>query len=94
MADRVKKISEFPTLSAPDSNTYFVVSHTQAGVANTYTLSLATLFGNAAANVVLQKATPANSTISVSEGTLFFDDTYLYIAVANNSLKRVTLESF
>lgn len=38
--------------------------------------------------------TPANSTISVDKGTIFFDSNYLYVAVANNNLKRIALETF
>lgn len=95
MADRIKKISEFPILSAPTGNTFFVVDHTPAGgVANTYTLSAATLLANTAANVVIQQVAVSNSTPSVKKGTMFFDENYLYVAVANNVLKRVALGSF
>lgn len=38
--------------------------------------------------------TPANSKITVTQGTMFFDANYLYIATANNNLKRITLNSF
>lgn len=95
MTDRAKKISEYPLLSSPNGNTKFVVSHTaNSGVTNTYSLSIATLLGNTAANVSLRLVTPANSTINVAQGTIFYDSSYLYIAVANNTLKRVALTSF
>lgn len=95
MTERAKKISEFPTLSGPNGNTYLVVAHTPAnGVTNTYTLAVTTLFGNVAANVVMQEYTPSNSTITVAKGVAFFDSNYLYIATANNVLKRVALTSF
>jgi len=95
MTERAKKITAFPALSGPNGNTYLVVAHTAAnGVTNTYSLALTTLLGNSAANVVIRNATPANSSISVSQGTLFYDNTYLYIATANNVLKRVPLDNF
>lgn len=96
MTDRAKKISEFPNLSSPNGNTKFVVNHTSnSGVTNTYTLSVTTLLSeNNSANVILKNSTPANSTVTVKAGTIFYDSSYLYIAVANNTLKRVALSSF
>jgi hypothetical protein len=95
MTERAKKISAFPALSGPTGNTFLVVAHTAAnGVTNTYSLGLTTLFGNSAANVVMKEYTPSNSTISVAAGTCFYDNTYFYIATANNVLKRITLDSF
>ena len=44
-----------------------------------------------------QASTPSTSnaiTESVSAGTIFYDDTYLYIAVDENTIKRITLEAF
>lgn len=38
--------------------------------------------------------TPANSTITSTGGTFWYDSNYLYIAVANNVVKRVALSSF
>lgn len=40
------------------------------------------------------KSTPANSTITVKEGKIWYDTSYLYIAVANNTVKRIALDSF
>lgn len=39
-------------------------------------------------------STPANSTPTIKQGTIFFDSSYLYVATANNTLKRVALGSF
>lgn len=44
--------------------------------------------------VVLLNVTPANSTVNCNFGQLFFDSNYLYIATANNNLKRVALTTF
>jgi len=39
-------------------------------------------------------STPVSSADVVEKGKIWFDTNYLYVAVANNSLKRVTLSSF
>lgn len=39
-------------------------------------------------------ATPANSTITVAQGTIWYDANYIYCATANNTLKRVALTAF
>lgn len=108
MADNAVTISDLPTLAAPNANTVLVVNHTVSSVVNTYQISTNNFFSNVAANVTLvntavlsantvilrNNQTPANSTITVTKGTILFDSNYLYIAVANNSLKRVALSSF
>lgn len=38
--------------------------------------------------------TPATSSDTVSEGTIFWDSSYLYIAVGDNLIKRVALTTF
>jgi len=38
--------------------------------------------------------TPASSSTTVNQGTITWDSSYLYIAVANNSWKRIALSSF
>lgn len=43
---------------------------------------------------VMVENTPANSTPIVTKGTIFFDANFLYVATADNTLKRVTLTSF
>ena len=43
---------------------------------------------------ILDSRTPANSAIDVARGTMFYDNTYIYIAVGTNVVKRVALESF
>lgn len=44
--------------------------------------------------VLTRIETPANSSITITQGSMFFDVNYLYIAVANNVLKQVPLSSF
>ena len=90
MAVAGKKIPEYTSLGAPTSNTRLVVSHN----GNTYQVNVAILLGNSAANVKIHFATPANSTINVAQGTIMMDADYIYVATANNTLKRVALSSF
>lgn len=44
--------------------------------------------------LIANNATPANSSANVTHGTVWFDSNYLYVATANNVLKRVSLSSF
>ena len=63
-----------------------------AGIRNTVTV--ANLLGNSSANVVIQNVTPANGTITVQKGTIMFDSSFIYIATANNVIKKVALSAF
>lgn len=102
MASAGKKIKDYGVLSAPTANTKIVVSHN----GNTYQMNLASAFANLSSNIsisntvsvfgveVRNDATPANSTINVTKGSIWADSDYLYVAVANNTIKRIALETF
>jgi hypothetical protein len=94
MSDRAKKISELSALTAPAGDDLLVIVDDVSGSAVTKKVTVANFLGNSSANVVIFNATPANSSISVKKGVIMFDSSYLYVAVANNSLKRVALSSF
>ena len=94
MSDRAKKISELTALTAPAAVDLMVIVDDPSGTPTTKYVSVGNLFGNSSANVVIYNATPANSTITVKKGTLMFDTDYLYIATANNTLKRIALTAF
>jgi len=101
MADQSKAISELNAHTAPAGEDLLVIVDDPSGTAPTKKITVTTLFSNTANLTVVSntlvtenKQTPANSSVTVRKGTIFFDDTYLYIATANNTLKRVTLESF
>lgn len=94
MSDRAKKITELSALTAPAGDDLLVIVDDVSGTATTKKVTVANLFGNSTANVVIFNATPANSTITVKKGTLLFDNNYIYIATSNNNLKRVSLSSF
>jgi hypothetical protein len=60
-------------------------------------------FANAAtfsANVTVtnfminNKATPTSNTDNAQAGKVWYDNDYIYVAVANNSIKRVALSNF
>jgi hypothetical protein len=89
-----KKIIELPVVNVNSlsSNTYIVVDD---GVTTNRT-SLAELEKpvQGVHKFVGQANTPANSTISIEKGSMFYDTNYLYIATSNNTLKRVSLGTF
>lgn len=43
---------------------------------------------------LMSNTTPANSTIAISQGVMFYDANFLYVATANNTLRRIALASF
>jgi len=73
-----------------------------ANTANVYTITYQNFMANVSIPLVISntlfistKSAPANSSaMTISSGALFYDETYLYIAVANNTVKRVALSSF
>lgn len=94
MSDRAKKISELTALAAPAAEDLMVIVDDPSGTPITKYVTVGNLLGNASANVVIYNGTPANSTITVKKGTIMFDSSYLYVATANNVLKRVSLSAF
>jgi len=94
MTDNVKKTSELAISNNAVGSDRIVFLKDPAGVPSTRTITVANLLGNSSANVAIRNATPANSTINVNSGTIFYDSSYLYVAVANNVLKRINLQSF
>jgi hypothetical protein len=94
MSDRSKKVTELTALTTPAGEDLLLIIDDPSGTPTTKKVTLTNLFGNSSANVVIYNATPANSQITVKKGTLLFDSSYLYVATANNTLKRITLDSF
>ena len=95
MTDRAKKISELSSLVSVTGDDLLLIVDDPSGTPVTKKVTVSNLLGNSSANVVIYgNTTPANSTITIKKGTLMFDTNYLYVAVANNTIKRVSLESF
>lgn len=88
----------FSTLSANNiSAANAVITDLSVSILNVDSTSVNTFTGlNVTVNalVVNNFSTPANSTIAILGGSVFLDNGYLYIATANNVVKRIALESF
>lgn len=109
MADRAKKISQLPVLgNASGVDLLPIVDNHTTSAANTKSITVAAFLANVASNTTLSDAavlsantfvvrknnTPANSSVTVTRGTIWADTDYLYVAVANNVVKRVALNTF
>ena len=94
MTDNVKKTSELLTTNGASGSDRVVILKDPGGTPSTRTITVTNLFGNSSANLVIRNLTPANSTSNATAGTIFYDSSYLYIAVANNVIKRISLQSF
>ena len=94
MADKAKKISELTALTTISGDDLLVIVDDPSGTPVTKKVTVANLLGNSAANVVIQNVTPANGTITVKKGTVMFDSSFIYIATANNVIKKVALSAF
>jgi len=107
--ENAKTIDEFTVLTDPQSNDIFVIVKNRANTnLETRSITLLSLFTNASCNLVIanssilssnnfifrNRSTPANSTITVSQGMIWFDSDYIYVATANNVVKRSALSSF
>ena len=94
MADKALKISELNAITAPSGDDILVIVDDPTGTPVTKKVTVANLLGNSSANVVIQNVTPANGTITVTKGTIMFDSSFIYIATANNVIKKVALSAF
>jgi len=108
MAVDGKKLTVLLGTSNIASTAILYVVEDPAGTPVANSITVANLFGKINANVVLSnnsvlevptlistdKRTPANSGITIARGTMFYDDSYLYIATSNNTIKRLPLNSF
>lgn len=89
MSDNSKKITEFPEITeASNTDVLLIVSNTSG---NSVTQKIQTI--NLKRILVIN--TPANSSsLSVKQGVVFTDSSFLYVATSNNFLKRVSLSAF
>lgn len=110
MADRSKKISELAAATSVAANDLIVIvdKHSSNTISTTKSANVSVLFGNVTTNVTLSNnaalsvsnvmikdnSTPANSSITVAQGKIWADANYIYVATANNTVKRVSLSSF
>lgn len=99
MANTAQKISELTEVGSASSNSLVVVVRPSPADPRTVSMKVNNLLANAetlsSANIVFKdKSTPANATITVAGGTMWFDDDYIYVATSNNTVKRAALTTF
>lgn len=83
-----------------------VVNSPDTPDAETVKISFANVFANFPANTWINATlianvfrvnntwTPTSSSASCTKGKISFDSNYLYVAIANNTIKRIALSSF
>ena len=90
MANTDIKTSALTPASTLANTDLLVVVRSPNSSPTTNTVTLTTL-----RSVIPIASTPANSSaLTVLGGTLLYDGSYLYIATANNTVKRVALSAF
>jgi len=103
-----KKITELNATTTISGGDLLLVVTDPTGVASTKKMTITNFFANVQPNVIFNgdltvvnnmvipvKATPANtSALTIGKGSIFHDDNYLYVATANNVVKRVSLTAF
>lgn len=109
MADRAKKISELTALTAPSTDDLLVIVDDPAGNTATKKVTVQNFFNSSQANVTVantyylsannlvirRKTTPiVSSGTSDLQGSFWFDENYIYVAVANGTIKRAALSTF
>ncbi len=93
------KISGLSTANSISNGDYIVVVTDPTTLAETKKITFSNLLANVAVMsvnsfIITNNATPSNSSITIARGKIFFDSDYLYVAVANNTIKRVSLTAF
>jgi hypothetical protein len=97
-ADRIVLLSDpsgVPSTATLSYSNFFANVAVTAKFGGNTTLNVATANTLSTYSLkVTRKSTPIASGDAETEGTIWFDNTYLYIATANNVIKRVALTSF
>ncbi len=95
MADQARVTSQLPIYTGSSANDRVIFLGNTAGRANTATITWQNLLSNTYGIPVNLISPPANSSaLVITGGSAYTDGTYLYVATANNTLKRVMLSSF
>ena len=94
------KGSELTETNILDSEDYIIViTNPDTNLIDTNKITKSNFFANVSrittnTLIISSKTTPSNSTMTISRGNLFFDDDYLYVPTANNTIKRIALQAF
>lgn len=97
MANEQKKTSELPSITSANNTDVIVVLTSSSSNAQTSIITTQNLLSNSNLKFVGQivsanNITPANSTsLTIQQGSIIFDDSYLYIAISDNNLRRISL---
>lgn len=96
-----KKVSELTALTNAAATDLLLVVHDPSANAESRKITVASFFGNVAANVALNgtfrlsnTAAPATAGSVGVKGELRVDSSYIYICVANNTWKRSALSTW
>lgn len=97
MAEEKRSTANLVQRSTANTDDRIVILSDPAGNAATATISVNNFILTLAGQIPARHtAGPANSTTftGISQGIILFDDNYIYVATANNFLKRVAISSF
>lgn len=108
MSDESTTIPQMNAASTIGPNDLFVAVTNVSGNALTLKVTSNTLFNNSTFDITMgdsqsisvntihitKLTTPASSSATSNQGQIWFDGSYLYVATANNVIKRVTLDTF
>src|SRR5687768_2703116 len=99
MANSAVVAANIALMNSAVAGDLLIISRASNG--QTRSITVQNLLGNStfdlkAANLVTTYSnTPANSSaLTIQAGQIFYDSDFLYIAVANNTVKRVAVSSF
>ena len=90
MANTGNKVSELPTAANVASTDRILVLRDPSGNASVRTVAMSTV----SANITISTSVPANASSNGLPGFMAYDANNLYICVANNTWKSVSLSSF
>ena len=88
--DRAQQLTDLEEItSCSPTDILYIVTDPTSNANASFSISVAAL-----GNSIITENTPANSTLTVNQGTIYYDSNYIYLAVTNNTLKRLGLSSF
>lgn len=90
MADNAKKVSGLPVANTVASTDRVAILADPAGVPIVKTAPLAAL----AANLTFSNSAPATSSSNGVAGTIRYDNTHIYVCIANNTWMRASVTTW
>ena len=93
MADRAKKITELPTLTAVSGDDLTIVVDAPSSNAVTKSVTIGANSANIYASHV-REAVPALANSAGTKGQITFSSSHIYLCVANNTWVRAAISTF